>query len=622
MLLQMLHLVILRLETKKLKNLSTKRNIKRKEKVIKMRKRIAIVEREKCHPAKCGNYLCGKLCPVNRTGADCITPGEPDKKARIDEMLCTGCGICPRRCPFEAVQIINLPETLNKPPVHRYGENQFELYSLPTPLFNKVTGTLGRNGIGKSTAFKIISNLLKPNLGKYNDPPEFKEVINYFKGTEMQKFLEKLQKKEMTLSYKPQQVDLIPKQFSGTVKELLMRVGEEERVKELAEKLQLINFLDNRLSEISGGELQRTAIAATVLKKANLFLFDEPTSYLDIKQRINVSRFIRGLSKEETAVMVIEHDLIILDYMTDFINIVYGQEGAYGIFSGIKSTREGINAFLEGFLKEENVRFRDHPIKFEKSQDKFKGRPQVLITWNELNKTLGNFQLKTERGFLHKNEIVGVLGENGIGKTSFVKILAGLIKPDAGELDREIKVSYKPQYLETASEQLVAEYLPEAVNKYTHQLITPLGIDKLLTQKLSQLSGGELQKVAIAHCLSQPAELFLLDEPSAYLDVEQRLALSKIIRNLAFERDLTVLVVDHDLMFLDYLSDRLIVFSGEPAKKGLLKGPFSLEEGMNLFLTELKITLRRDPHSHRPRINKPGSVKDREQREQNKLYYH
>ena len=79
-----------------------------------MRKRIAVIDRNKCHPDECGNYLCAKLCPVNRAGGDCILPGVPDKKARIDEVLCTGCGICPNRCPFGAITIINLPSQLNK----------------------------------------------------------------------------------------------------------------------------------------------------------------------------------------------------------------------------------------------------------------------------------------------------------------------------------------------------------------------------------------------------------------------------------------------------------------------------------------------------------------------------
>lgn len=586
-----------------------------------MRKRIAVIDREKCHPSECGDYLCKKLCPVNRSGADCIFPGEDKgQKARIDEMLCTGCGICQNRCPFEAIAIINLPEQLNKPPVHRYGQNLFELFSLPTIKENTITGIVGRNGIGKSTALKIMSNMIKPNLGKWDDPPEFKEVINYFKGSETQKFMERLQNKEISLSYKPQQVDLIPKTFHGTVKELLARI-DEGKVTEIAEKLQLTNFLETEISKISGGELQRVAIAAASMKKVNCYFFDEPTSYLDIKQRLKTSHFIRSLADENTSITIIEHDLIILDFMTDMINIMYGHQGVYGVVSGVKSSREGINAFLEGFLKEENIRFRDHAIKFEPQRDAKAGIPTPLISWDMIKKKLGNFELETERGTLNKNEVVGVLGENGIGKTSFMKLLAGLIEPDSGEIDQEIKIAYKPQYLESDSEQLVAEFLKEAVSTYNNQLVVPLGLSSLLTRKLNQLSGGELQRVAIARCLSQDAQLFLLDEPTAYLDVEQRLLVSKIIKNLAEERDVTILVVDHDLMFLDNISSRLVVFTGEPAKSGILKGPFLMEEGMNLFLKELDITLRRDVSSHRPRINKPGSVKDREQRDAGKWYY-
>ena len=591
-----------------------------------MRKRIAVIDREKCHPNECGNYLCAKLCPVNRAGGDCIYPGDDaGKKARIDELLCTGCGICVNRCPFGAIEIINLPETLNKLPVYRYGENMFELYSLPTPLFGQVTGIVGKNGLGKSTAFKIMANLLKPNLGKWKDPPEFKEVINYFKGTEMQRFLEKLQAQKIMLSYKPQQVDLIPKQYKGTVRELLEKIhsgeGKRDNFNEITAMLTITPFLDNDLSKISGGELQRVAIAAAVLKGGNLFLFDEPTSYLDIKQRINVSTFIRSLAQENVAPVVIEHDLVILDYMTDVVNIMYGTEGVFGIVSGVKSSREGINSFLEGFLKEENIRFRDHAIKFMKAQETKLGKRFPLVSWTPLRKVLGNFTLQAEAGTLYKGEIIGIVGENGIGKTSFVKILAGMMKPDSGQVNEKISVSYKPQYLETESDLSVAEFLQEAITNYQHQLIEPLGLERFYGQKLSELSGGQLQRIAIAHCLSQQADLFLLDEPSAYLDVEQRLLISKVIKNIAFERDVSILVVDHDLMFIDYLSDRLIVFTGEPARNGLLQGPFKMEDGMNKFLQSLNITLRRDIHSYRPRINKLDSVKDREQRNEGKWYY-
>ncbi len=586
-----------------------------------MVRRIAVIIRERCHPQKCGGYLCAKLCPVNRAGKDCITSGE-DKKARIDEKLCTGCGICPKRCPFDAIKILNLPEKLENEPIHRYGENMFELFSLPIPVFNKVVGIIGPNGVGKSTALKILANVLKPNLGRWKEKEvPFEEVIGYFAGTEMQLYLNLLQSGKMKVAYKPQQVDMLPKKYGGRVIELLRKVDEKHMLQEVVRALDLGEILDRDLSAISGGELQRVAIAATVLKDAQLYIFDEPTSYLDIKQRLKVSGFIRSLANENTMVLVVEHDLIVLDYITDFVHVMYGEESAYGIVSGLKSAKEGINVFLSGYLKEENVRFRDMPIKFEHSPVVEHRARIPLCTWEKIEKRLGNFVVRGTEGALYKGEIVGVLGENGIGKTTFVKMLAGVLEVDRGTISTGVRVSYKPQYLETESEELVVDFLKDAIGKYSRQLTEPLGIKVLLTKQLNQLSGGELQRVALARALSQDAELFLLDEPSAYLDVEQRLVVSKVLKKFSEEMGITILVVDHDLLFLDYLSNRLLIFDGKPALSGEARGPFEMQEGMNMFLKDVGITFRREPESKRPRANKVGSVMDREQKEEGKYYY-
>ncbi len=586
-----------------------------------MRKRIAVIHKDKCNPQGCGNYLCAKLCPVNRAGEDCIKEGdETSDKAIIDEVLCTGCGICPNRCPYGAIEIINLPDSLSKDPIHRYGENTFALFSLPTPLFGKIVGVLGKNGIGKSTAFKILGNIEQANLGQWDKEVSTKDVISYFKGTEMQKYMERLYSGGLSLSLKPQQVEYIPKQFSGTVRALLERIDKIGKLNDVAKELDLSQFLDTEISQVSGGELQRVAIAAAVLRGSDLTLFDEPSSYLDIKQRIKVANFIRSLATNDKATMVIEHDLIILDFMTDVLNIMYGHDSVYGIVSGVKTSREGINAFLEGFLREENVRIRADSLKFEAGVERVQGIPVELTGWKDLSVTRGNFSLSTGEGTLYKDEIVGILGENGTGKSTFIKMLAGELKGE-GEISEEVKVSYKPQYLDYADrDETVVEFIADAVANYELQIIRPLDLEKLYAKKLNQLSGGELQRVVVARCLSKEAELYLLDEPSAYLDIEQRMNIAKVIKRVATEREVTVLVVDHDMMFLDYLSDRLLVFTGEPAKKATVAGPFTKEEGMNMFLESLDITLRRDITSKRPRINKPGSVKDREQKNAKRYY--
>lgn len=582
--------------------------------------RIAVIEKEKCNPQGCGGYLCIKVCPVNRMGEDCIVVG-PDKKPIIDEKLCNGCGICQNRCPFDAISIINLPDELAKQPIHRYGLNGFHLYNLPVPQFGKVVGVLGRNGIGKSTALKILSGMLKPNLGTDEEVTDYGKIIDFFKGTEAQKFFEKLKNKEIKVSYKPQQVDLIPKTAKGSVKELLEKVDDKKKLKEISEMLEIDKIMDNDITKISGGELQRVAIAATVLKDANIYFFDEPSSYLDIKQRIKISKFIRSLANDNTAVMVVEHDLIILDYMTDLIHLMYGKEGVYGIVSGVKNTRNGINVYLHGFLKEENMRIRDKPIKFSEKAEQKKTKGEVQVSWSEIKKKLGKFELFSKEGEIRRHDVIGILGENGIGKTSFVKLLAGIDKPDRGEINEKITVSYKPQYLDSGSDELVMVVLNEAITKYNNQLVEPLKLQPLLTRKINELSGGELQRVSIALCLGKKADLYLLDEPSAYLDVEQRLTISKIIGDIMEQRGTSCLIVDHDLLFLDYLSHKLMVFDGIPAVKGTATGPYPMEEGMTHFLKELKITFRRDQDSRRPRINKEGSVLDREQKRDEKYYY-
>ncbi len=580
--------------------------------------RIAVIERDKCLHTKCAD-LCIKICPINRTGKECIVLDD-EKKAKIDESLCTGCGICPKRCPFEAIHVINLPEALKKLPIHRYNRNGFALYNLPTPLFGKVVGILGRNGIGKSTAIKILAGLLKPNLGTEKEASH-DELIKYFKGTEAQIFFEKLQKGEIRASYKLQQVDLIPKQASGKVIDLLKKVDEKGKLDHIVKELDLSAILQNDIKTISGGELQRVAIAAASLKDANFYVFDEPTSYLDIKQRIKVSRFIQSLADENTAVMVVEHDLIILDLMTELVHLMYGEEGAYGIVSLPKSTRMGINTYLSGYMKEENVRFRDKPIKFETIAPSKSKETPVITEWGQIEKKVGNFLLKAGKGCVRKHDVTGILGENGIGKTTFVRVLAGEIKPDKGEVSQLVKVSYKPQYLDSKSDEIVASFLKDALLKYDVQVIRPLSIKPLMLKKLSELSGGELQRVSIAKALGQDADLYLLDEPSAYLDVEQRLRVSKAIRDFMELKGTSALVVDHDLLFIDYISHSLLVFDGVPAKSGNANGPFSMGEGMNHFLCDLGMTFRRDPESKRPRANKLGSQMDQQQKKEKKLYY-
>lgn len=567
--------------------------------------RIAVLDKDRCKPSDCG-YLCQRVCPRVKTGDKTIILDEEAKKPIIVEDLCSGCGICVKKCPFEALIIINLPEEIGEP-VHQYGVNGFRLYNLPTPR-EGVVGIVGANGIGKTTVMRILAGELKPNLG---GEAEWDQVIEHFKGKEIQSYLEKLRNKEIRAVYKPQYVDSIPRFVSGVVGEILEKGDETNSLMDIVDRLNLKDSMDKEVSDLSGGELQRFAIAACLLKDADMYLLDEPSSYLDVRERLNVAHAVREM--KEKYVFVVEHDLIVLDYLSDYVHVLYGVSGAYGVVSNIKSVRVGINEYLDGFLASENVRFRDS-IRFEVRPPREKSDVNKILSYPQMSKTYDRFTLSIDAGELYAPEVLGVLGPNATGKTTFVRILAGDLKADNVALDINKTVSYKPQYI-------IPKKIRVSDLNLRQELVQAFKLNHLMDSMVDELSGGQLQKVAIADCLSKDAEIYLLDEPSAYLDVEERLRLAKHLKKFALDKGVLVLIVEHDILLIDYLSDELMVFSGVSGVLGHAMKPTNLREGMNLFLKEMGVTFRRDPTTGRPRANKMDSVKDREQKSSGEYYY-
>jgi len=557
-----------------------------------------------------------------RTGDETITVGE-DEKPVISEELCAGCGICVNKCPFGSIIIIGLPEKLEEA-THRYGKNGFALYGLPVPTVGKVTGILGPNGIGKSTAINILSGTLKPNLGR--GKIGWDEILEYYAGTALHDYLEAVSSKKIKTSQKPQYVDLIPRKFKGTVSKLLNKTDERGTLDELTSKLDVGNILDHNIDELSGGELQRVALAACIAKEADFYFIDEISPFLDIYQRIKAARIIRELA-EKKAVMVVEHDLAILDLLADVVHVAYGTPGAFGVITHPKGVRMGINEYLKGFLREENVRIRPEAIKFDVHAPQHTKEMSSLLKFGEFSKKYdAGFQLVAKGGEIRKSEVTGIVGPNGIGKSTFIKILAGEIKPTEGSIEMDIKVSYKPQYIKAEEPVKVSDHLRLLTRQfdssyYQTEILRPLQLERLLDQTIDDLSGGELQRVAIAACLSRAADLYLLDEPSAHLDVEQRVMATKVIRRFAENHKVTAMVVDHDIYMIDMLSDRLIVFEGKPVIYGEVHGPFDMREGMNRFLKNIGITFRRDEETRRPRVNKTDSQLDRTQKSEGEYYY-
>ena len=589
--------------------------------------RIAVLDEERCESKRCGRP-CYRFCPPVRNKIETII-FEGDKP-QIVESLCVGCGICVRKCPFKAISIVNLADELDEECSHRFGPNTFKLFRLPTPSSGVVLGLLGQNGIGKTTALHILSGEIKPNLGKYGEPPEWTQLIQHFRGSTLQEYFQRLSEGNMKVVHKPQYVDRISRVVSGKVGELLEKVDERDKLGQLAEKLQLETIWNRNLKVLSGGELQRVAVAASICREADVYLFDEPASYLDVKQRLQVAKAIRTLKQDGKIVIVAEHDLAILDYLSDQICIFYGAPGVYGVVSHVHGVRVGINIYLEGFIPDENVRFRKDSIIFHvKPPSAGLTVGETLLQWSEIKKSFGEFEFQAVPGEVKRGEVVGIFGPNGIGKTTFVKVLAGIEKADSGETSTqsELKVSYKPQYISRKYKGTVEELLKETAEKefetslYNSQILQPLKMQILLDRDVTELSGGELQRVAIAACLSKEAELYLLDEPSAYLDVEERLSMARTIRRVIENRKVTAFVVEHDVVAQDFIADRLMIFTGEPGVRGFANQPTDLRNGMNSFLKDMTITFRRDPQTKRPRVNKEGSRLDREQKGIGEYYY-
>ena len=586
---------------------------------------IAVLDKEKCHPKKC-NHECQFYCPPVRSGTKTIEFVDTQDQPIINEPLCIGCGICVRRCPFGAIKIINVPDEMNKDLFHQYGLNKFRLYSVPALQKGKVVAILGKNGLGKTTALNILSGVTIPNFGDYGKKPDQDLVIEKMAGTQMGQYFKDLYNGKKKVALKNQYVDQIPRVTKGTIGEIIIRSDIDGRKDEIISTLEMQSSLNKDISSCSGGELQKLAIAITLLKNADVMMFDEMSSYLDIGDRLRIARIIQDIAKDKT-IMVVEHDLAILDWIADEISPIYGESGAYGVIGIQRSTNKAINSFLSGYLKEENVRISTHTIEFSKRSAKRTHSQETLVTWQDVRKTLGDFTISSDNGDIARGEVVGAMGRNALGKTTFVKMLAGVLEMDQGSISRKLRIAYKPQYISTTFEGTAFEMLSQSLKERMSEnfvkgdILAPLDINEIMYSNVQDLSGGEMQRLSIALTLGTDADLYLLDEPSAHLDASFRMATARVIRRVMENTKRSAIVVDHDIYFTDLISDRLMVFQGKPGIEATTFGPTDMRTGMNMFLKGVGITFRRDEKTMRPRINKANSSLDRQQKEIGEYYY-
>jgi len=619
--------------------------------------RIAIVNPDKCLPNKC-NQECKRGCPVNAVGKICIEVSPTDKISTINEPLCIGCGICSNQCPFGAIKIINLPKEL-KDILHQYGANTFRFYKLPFLKKGCVIGLLGQNGIGKSSIVSVLTGLVVPNLGHYDpldditipkpkeqnqkgkrkhlsiqmDPKE--QVLNYYKGTQNYQFFKDLYSGKIKAVVKLQKLD----QF--TQPKSILELYQKDKLNNLDKyhHLELDQIENTPINMLSGGEKQRLSIFLTLSQKANLYIFDEPTNYLDIRQRLKVAQMIRDLATSDTYVVVVDHDITILDYTTDMIHIIYGSPGAYGIVATVSNTSESINNFFDGYLPADNMRFRNQAYSYCLNLDVSSDDPELEINedlkkqyleYPTIKVEYPSFNLEVQGSKLPKSSTINlILGPNGSGKSSFLK----------GLLTESISYSYKPQYPEETFKNpkfksltalnLLYDVIPKSMTDsgFKSQVVDALDISGFKDHMVSTLSGGEQQKLALIVCLGKSADCYFIDEPSASLDIEERVKAMKVIKRFLVHNQKMGFVVEHDITMAFSLTkdveSKVLVFSLESQENGKRIGngslPMNCLDGLNIFLESIGITFRMSSFSGRYRINRIGSGRDQEQKK-NKKY--
>ena len=653
-------------------------------------KRIVVIDPDKVKPNSEAFRYFARL--AGGCGRECIQITATEQVI-VAEDACPVCVNRCKQCPTQdAVSVVKLPTNLTTNAIHQYGPNAFTLHGLPIPRPGHVLGLLGQNGAGKSTALKILSGRTKPNMGQLlldDAPPDWASIVAQFRGSDLQNYFSNLLENKLTTVLKPQLESGFVRRLRGqTVRALLEERDERGMMERYTQDLDLVHVLDRHVEDLSGGELQRFAVAATLCKDADVYMFDEVTSFLDMKQRLQVTKLIRSLVHEQESlveewpatttairkkyVIVVEHDLTVLDYMSDFVQCLYGSPGAYGVVTARSRVKNGINHFLAGYIPVDNMRFRDHPLTFKvtsnsaddiaEEEENGSGVAQKtlgMLTYPNMSHTRTSkndegeitslFTLHVESGSFRDAECVALMGENGTGKSTFMEMLAGLTEEQRGEEATigsynamhhdtdgvapslgSLGVSYKKQGMDPKLRRFkgtVRDLLEHKINaaladSYFRLLVMkPFKMDAIMDLSVARLSGGEMQKVSIAICLGTSAMVYLIDEPSAALDCEQRIIAAKVMKRwVVHHLGRTLFLVEHDFVMTAAMADRVIVYEGTPGVECTAGSPVTVAVGFNRFLQALNITFRRDPANFRPRINKSGSRIDKQQKAAGEYY--
>ena len=441
-------------------------------------------------------------------------------------------------------------------------------------------GVIGTNGMGKSTLLKIIAGVEEADQG---------EII---KGNKVH------------IRYLPQtpvfekNMTALEAVLQGNVNDLNQWSAESE-AKTILQELDLDDY-EQKITELSGGQKKRVALANAILAPVEILILDEPTNHLDDEMSQWLEEY---LIKFRGAVLLVTHDRYFLDrVVTRIVEVdkgkLYSYPGSYSEFVRLKAERQNMEIASErkrqSILRTElewlhrgararSTKQKAHIERIEQMQEQKAPEKEVQVQMssiasrlgkktievNAVQKSYGEKCLFDEFSYIFlKNDRIGIIGPNGCGKSTLIKIITGNLKPDSGtvEIGDTIKIGYFSQENEYMDESLKAiEYVKE-VGEYVHTVNGIISASQIMEQflfdgtmqwtQISRLSGGEKRRLYLLRILMSQPNVLILDEPTNDLDIQTLTILEDYLD--AF--DGIVITVSHDRYFLDRIVRRIFAF--------------------------------------------------------------
>lgn len=525
---------------------------------------------------------------------------------------------------------------------------------------------VGINGSGKSTLLRAIlgkeetdsgqiikNNNLKIAILDQNPIFDPKETIldHIYKGDN--KLVKTIRKYEDTCERMSEGEDGLDDEFTNASQEMdrLSAWDYEQQIKSILRELG-VEKLERKMSELSGGMLKKVELAKSLIDESNLLILDEPTNHLDVKSILWLEDYLANLDK---AILLITHDRYFLDrIVTKILELDRGNyflyEGNYSIYLERKVEREETLQKQEDKIKQ----FLKQEVKWLKRQPKARTTKQkaridranelqtrerreiqkdlelsvaakrqgkTILEIHNLKKSIGEKVLINDFTYTFKaKERLGIIGPNGIGKSTLLNLIAGRLTPDSGYLKPGLntKVGYFDQTSsELPLERNVLEYIKDVAGEMIEtesgekisaaKMLERFLFDgKLQYTRIAKLSGGERRRLFLVQILMTGPNFLILDEPTNDLDIQTL----SVLESFLDEFPGTVVIVSHDRYFLDRTAESLLIFRKE-GKLDHYIGTFSS------FLEQDTLEIENEPGSiqtpvvpvSQPTVEKPKKSK-------------